>query len=248
MEDDRNDDATSFLIIGGPEDSEGHPAPFIEPRGDMLDVEDVYGEVRPWFSRFRRSNEFRGLSHQQKSDAEEIIEKFAMGMNAYFEKWPITWDEPATRKCCLEVFPEKLAATSEWFAAVAPVLTAFFRFLVRKDILPKVSHLIPVILEIGPDIERNGMDPAMWGNQKRYEMKQSPSTPFMGLHNTSLMAQLSGILTKDVDRGDIRGTPVLKAQKRQGPRIGRNAACPCGSAKKYKHCCMKKYDSGVKGG
>jgi uncharacterized protein len=26
-------------------------------------------------------------------------------------------------------------------------------------------------------------------------------------------------------------------QRRTGPKIGRNAACPCGSGKKFKHCC-----------
>ena len=26
---------------------------------------------------------------------------------------------------------------------------------------------------------------------------------------------------------------------RQTPRIGRNEMCPCGSGKKYKHCCNK---------
>ena len=27
---------------------------------------------------------------------------------------------------------------------------------------------------------------------------------------------------------------------RSGKKIGRNDPCPCGSGKKYKHCCMKK--------
>lgn len=31
------------------------------------------------------------------------------------------------------------------------------------------------------------------------------------------------------------GTPVKPA--RQGPKIGRNDPCPCGSGKKYKTCC-----------
>jgi len=27
--------------------------------------------------------------------------------------------------------------------------------------------------------------------------------------------------------------------KREGDKVGRNAACPCGSGKKYKRCCGK---------
>ncbi|MDR3440092.1 YchJ family protein [Telmatospirillum sp.] len=33
--------------------------------------------------------------------------------------------------------------------------------------------------------------------------------------------------------GKIHNTPVV----RTGPKIGRNDPCPCGSGKKYKHCC-----------
>jgi uncharacterized protein YecA (UPF0149 family) len=28
--------------------------------------------------------------------------------------------------------------------------------------------------------------------------------------------------------------------RRPAPKIGRNQACPCGSGKKYKHCCLGK--------
>lgn len=36
-----------------------------------------------------------------------------------------------------------------------------------------------------------------------------------------------------------------KPYVRSGKKIGRNAPCPCGSGKKYKHCCMKKENAGV---
>jgi len=32
-------------------------------------------------------------------------------------------------------------------------------------------------------------------------------------------------------------TPKRKPAVREGPKIGRNAPCPCGSGKKYKKCC-----------
>jgi len=35
------------------------------------------------------------------------------------------------------------------------------------------------------------------------------------------------------DEGDI----VPKTVVRTGPKVGRNDPCPCGSGKKYKHCC-----------
>jgi len=37
------------------------------------------------------------------------------------------------------------------------------------------------------------------------------------------------------DEGDI----VPKTIVRSGPKVGRNEPCPCGSGKKYKHCCAR---------
>jgi len=35
------------------------------------------------------------------------------------------------------------------------------------------------------------------------------------------------------------GHVVPKTVVRSGPKVGRNESCPCGSGKKYKHCCGK---------
>ena len=37
------------------------------------------------------------------------------------------------------------------------------------------------------------------------------------------------------DDGDIVPVTIVRA----GPKVGRNDPCPCGSGKKYKHCCGK---------
>lgn len=39
--------------------------------------------------------------------------------------------------------------------------------------------------------------------------------------------------------GDETGKADARTVKRQQPKVGRNDACPCGSGKKYKHCCGK---------
>ena len=41
-------------------------------------------------------------------------------------------------------------------------------------------------------------------------------------------------MPEELPRGEGRPEPV-----RKGPRVGRNDPCPCGSGKKYKHCCGK---------
>ena len=42
-----------------------------------------------------------------------------------------------------------------------------------------------------------------------------------------------------VDGGSKIGTDVDRTVRNEGPKIGRNNPCPCGSGKKYKNCCGK---------
>ena len=42
-----------------------------------------------------------------------------------------------------------------------------------------------------------------------------------------------------VDGGAKIGTDVDKTVRNEGPKVGRNDPCPCGSGKKYKNCCGK---------
>ena len=44
---------------------------------------------------------------------------------------------------------------------------------------------------------------------------------------------------KSVDGGSKIGTDVDRTIRNDGPKIGRNDPCPCGSGKKYKNCCGK---------
>ena len=38
---------------------------------------------------------------------------------------------------------------------------------------------------------------------------------------------------------NVGGEPVKKQPVKKGSKVGRNDPCPCGSGKKYKHCCGK---------
>ena len=42
-----------------------------------------------------------------------------------------------------------------------------------------------------------------------------------------------------VDGGSKIGTDVDRTVRNEGPKVGRNDPCPCGSGKKYKNCCGK---------
>ena len=43
-----------------------------------------------------------------------------------------------------------------------------------------------------------------------------------------------------VDNGErMKESDVDKTVRNEGPKVGRNDPCPCGSGKKYKNCCGK---------
>ena len=39
------------------------------------------------------------------------------------------------------------------------------------------------------------------------------------------------------EAGEASGDSAPRQPAQAGPKVGRNEACPCGSGKKYKHCC-----------
>lgn len=51
---------------------------------------------------------------------------------------------------------------------------------------------------------------------------------------TTFTFQIPSVRKIDFEKDAAPTTPIVKA-----PKIGRNEPCPCGSGKKYKHCCGK---------
>ncbi|MFA6111933.1 MAG: anaerobic sulfatase maturase [Candidatus Latescibacterota bacterium] len=50
-------------------------------------------------------------------------------------------------------------------------------------------------------------------------------------HARPFLAQVAALRQREIEIAGQPGSPVA-------PRVGRNAACPCGSGRKYKHCCL----------
>ena len=51
------------------------------------------------------------------------------------------------------------------------------------------------------------------------------------------LEQWLDILGEDKIKGIIKEFKQSKTVRRESPKVGRNDPCPCGSGKKYKHCC-----------
>lgn len=51
-------------------------------------------------------------------------------------------------------------------------------------------------------------------------------------------------IRKEIQRGSLtnrqRSLVVRRVEPREGPKVGRNEPCTCGSGQKYKKCCLNK--------
>jgi preprotein translocase subunit SecA len=61
-----------------------------------------------------------------------------------------------------------------------------------------------------------------------------PAPAFAGVGRTSAAATASARQAPVPAR--TGGDDVVKTVKHEGPKVGRNDPCPCGSGKKYKKC------------
>jgi preprotein translocase subunit SecA len=60
------------------------------------------------------------------------------------------------------------------------------------------------------------------------------------IHDSSdgMAYQYSGV-NEEAESPVQTATQTKQKPVRVAPKVGRNAPCPCGSGKKYKHCCGK---------
>ena len=59
-------------------------------------------------------------------------------------------------------------------------------------------------------------------------------------HKDEVISDYSEIESDYGQPGEIPDREVVQETvRREGPKVGRNDPCPCGSGKKYKHCCGK---------
>ena len=67
--------------------------------------------------------------------------------------------------------------------------------------------------------------------RKNEEVKREEAAKITGV-------ALQNLKNLDADQSKVQ-TQVNRTVVNQGPKVGRNDPCPCGSGKKYKNCCGK---------
>jgi SEC-C motif-containing protein len=82
-------------------------------------------------------------------------------------------------------------------------------------------------------------DPAFLDGLTDHVSRLSLANPREGQKILGKIIRLKKLITRSLRESDPE-VVVSSTITRHGQRVGRNDACPCGSGKKYKQCCLRK--------
>jgi len=174
---------------------------------------------------FELSTNFKSLKDTQKKDSRYIADFFATCMYNYEGASPSQWDEDSLTSCCLDVLPKKISEEEQFFKNVEPVLSQFFIFLSKKNVISNGMELSECLKRISKDMIKAAADPSNWGSAKTFVMSAI---------NAGVDLSDKDALEKYMKEYNQQITAIRTTNY---PRIGRNDPCICGSGKKFKKCC-----------
>jgi hypothetical protein len=214
-----------------------------DPQAEM---EVIHKQVGGWFDEFVGTPRYQALTEVQKDKAPGIVRFFTEYSFLHIGATPEKWNQDVLRECCLEILPRKMSAERAFFQAIAPVLSAFFRFLAERGFLTQARELVEAVVELDDEIIAASEDIRNWGPAKAFHMAaleagvntcdQKAMNLFMVEHNLRQLAQIKARQSAPRPPMPSRATSATPVHQ-SAPKVGRNDPCPCGSGKKFKKCC-----------
>jgi hypothetical protein len=127
--------------------------------------------------------------------------------------------------------PDRRAASAE----ASPAANADSQKAIREllDLLPP---------DIVQDLNRGDVDvndPAFFEGLTDHVARQSMADPQKGRRLLSKLIKLKKLIGREL-RESHPEAASSSTVTRATPAVGRNVPCPCGSGKKFKHCCLRK--------
>ena len=193
-------------------------------------------QVEAWWNDFEKSLLYKGLNDVQRAEGHNIVTALADFMHDFAGYKPAHWTEGALHEICVDIMPRKIMADEGFFAAVSPVLTAFFGCLADKGYQKNALGLARCVSAMGGDIMRSANNRDNWGHGKAL-LANAQQTGVDITNRASLQefilrqnASLAAALRSGAEAQNASKIPAFG-------KVGRNDACPCGSGKKFKKCC-----------
>ena len=203
------------------------PSMFIDPEDESLNIESLNAEIVDEFG-----IEMLDYIKSNKNEPEKIAEHLKEeALNIYKQKEEeITSDQmrELERVVMLKVVDEKWMNHIDSMDELKNGIG--LRAYGQKD--PVVQYRLEgfdmfdeMINDIKFDVTKILMHIRQQGEVKRQETVKITGEALEAIHS--------------VDGGSKIGTDVDRTVRNEGPKVGRNDPCPCGSGLKYKNCCGK---------
>ena len=203
------------------------PTMFVESQTGELNIESLNTEIINVFG-----IDMLDYIKQNKNDAEKIAEQLKkLALEVYSKKEEEITSEQMReleRVVMLKVVDEKWMNHIDSMDELKNGIG--LRAYGQKD--PVVQYRLEgfdmfdeMINDIKFDVTKILMHIRQQGEVKRQETVKITGEALEAIHS--------------VDGGSKIGTDVDRTVRNEGPKVGRNDPCPCGSGKKYKNCCGK---------
>lgn len=156
---------------------------------------------------------------------------------------PRQWDGPAVVECCTEILPRKVSAEPDFFAAIAPVLSAFLAFLGESGHIPNGCKLSALAAGLEDDIADRARDRSTWGLAKSFAMaahEAGVDVADEAAMQAFILRYNAGLAARTRSASAARNPWPLSSlpwPAKKSPPAGPYDPCPCGSGRKYKFCC-----------
>lgn len=85
------------------------------------------------------------------------------------------------------------------------------------------------------DIEEFLRPIQLWGTEEGWRRVDAMSDADQAREQNAIPQSVRALHKYWLDRRTLQSAPARRA----APKVGRNDPCPCGSGKKYKHCCLQ---------
>jgi hypothetical protein len=139
-------------------------------RGDTITPEktldDILDIVCEWGKQFVKTDHFETLTDTQKQEAENVLFSYAEHMYINHGLLPDHWNSGALKEVCMNTIPEVVVADKNYFESLSPVLSAFFKFLAERNLLPAASELAETVNTLHKEIVQNASDTEHWNAAK----------------------------------------------------------------------------------
>lgn len=136
---------------------------------DADDSDVLPDDVRKWKRHFLRSDFYRQLSIEARSETGMVMNTFIDYMESYYNETPLEWSPQSLVMCCTQQIPGKVTAKPKFFDIFGSILLAFLRFLEHRKYM-KTQELQAAIQSVDRIIYEKSQDYLNWGFAKALGM------------------------------------------------------------------------------